>query len=205
MTTTYSRLRGSAQEALQEASTHFKPWFRRALVLTLGMHVLVSLSMLVMDPSLLTLLGVPLIALWGFVPGVLLGAFCGAYAVIVRLAGWSAFVPLILIPLCMAGAWWVGSDFTHGAWTAVGEYLQAVGSGPGFAGARVGHPIVLIILLPLLLLIALPLAILVAWAMFISLLVLCAGFMAGAAVSLPPVAAAIAWRTARFVSRASKD
>jgi hypothetical protein len=68
----------------------------------------------------------------------------------------------------------------------------------------VGHPILLIILLPLLLLIALPLAILVVWAMFISLLVLCAGFMAGAAVSLPPVAAAIGWRTARFVSRASK-
>jgi hypothetical protein len=198
------RLRSAAREALREASTSFKPWFWRSLLGTLGAHVLVGLSLLVTNPSPMTLLGVPLIALWGLVVGALLGAFCGVYAVIVRLAGWSALIPLALIPLCMAGAWWVGSDVTHGSWAAVGDYLHSVGSGPGFPGVRAGHPIVLIILLPILLLVALPLAILVAWAMFISLLVLCAGFMAGVAVSLPPVAVAVAWRAARFVSRASK-
>ncbi len=197
--------RASARQALREASTCFQPWWWRTLLGTVAIHLLVSLYLFFADPSLMTLAGVPLIAVWGALLGAVIGLFGGAYAVIVRLAGVTALAPLVLVPLCMAIAWWMGGDWINGSWAAVGDYLHNVGTGPGFAGARVGHPIILVIMLPLLLLFALPLAVLVAWALLFTGAVLWLGFMAGLFASLPPVVAGVVWRSGRFVARVLKE
>jgi len=197
--------RAAARQAFREASTSFKPWWWRTLLGTVAVHVLVSLYLFFADPSFMTLVGVPLIAVWGALLGALIGLFGGAYAVIVRLSGMTALAPLLLVPLCMAIAWWLGAGWINESWEAVGDYLRSVGSGPGFAGARVGHPIILIIMLPLLLLFALPLAVLVAWALFFTGAVLWLGFMAGLFASLPPVVAGVVWRSGRFVARILKE
>jgi hypothetical protein len=197
--------RASAKRALKEAASSFKPWWLRTLLATVAVHGAVSLYLFVNGPSFWGLVGIPLSVVWGALLGAVIGLLGGGYAVVVRLAGWTALAPLVLMPLGMALAFWLLGDWVDGSWSAVGKLLSDLGDGPGFAGARVGHPIVLIIILPLLLILAIPVALLVAWALLITAAVLALGFTVGLTLSLPPVLAGVAIKSARFVAQVRKE
>jgi hypothetical protein len=199
METAFVRAKRNLKAALLDARSAFIPWWKRTIVVSALIHGAGSTVFFGSNANLSTGVAVLVALLWGLILGAILGAFVGVYAMLVRIAGRSALIPVVVVPLCMMGAWMIGDDWVMSAWDAAKDYAREVGRGPGIGGH--GHPILLVILLPLFLIIAMPFAVMVGWAAFLSCMILLAGFFIGLAVSLPPMAVGFAWKAICSVSR----
>lgn len=179
--------------------------YARTFVGTVALAALAGLVALVgivlPDPGLaagekaLALLVVPLYAA---LQGAWLGLFTGGFAVLFRVAGPAALLPVALGVAGAALAWSLGFGWVESAWaglgTAIGDRAGELGGG-GMGSCA--SPAVLVILVPLVLLhfLAAP-QVLVALAAFVGVAVglLGAGAAVGAGLALPPLLLAVAGR-----------
>lgn len=90
------------------------------------------------------------IPFYGFVKGVILGLVVALLAVVAHIAGWAAIIPLLASILSLLLACWLSGDLLSNAW--LGVYNAAAAElGNKLPIARVGHPIILLFLVPFLL------------------------------------------------------
>jgi hypothetical protein len=125
---------------------------------------------------------------YGAFQGLLLGWMGGLFFLAWRLWGGALLIPMILIPLCLAGVFFIFRFPLINAGVAVGSLFVDGAGGLSLPAARIGDPILALVLLPIVILhaAAIPgLFAALAWLVGLFALLLFAGFGLGSAISLP--------------------
>jgi hypothetical protein len=166
------------------------------------LFLLLGLAVVVPDPELslaagafLALVAAPL---YGAFQGLTLGLPVAVLAVLYRILGWTVALPVVAVLGGVLVAGWMGKNIVGLAMVLVGQALgERTQDLQALPGARVGHPVALLVLIPMMLLhYGTDPAVLAAvlWLTLVVTLVLGAGALGGLLVSLPPVLVVTAGR-----------
>lgn len=174
-------------------------WGKRSFAVVAALHVLAGAWYLVAGGGAFgdRLFGFGVIAVYGVAQGVVWAGGVAVAALVLRLAGWGTIVPFVLLP---AGVWLsclLGSDWVAGLAAGLLGTLADRAGELGSVRMSCGHPVLVLILLPIVALHFLTSgAVLAALLKLVaaSLLLVVAGAVAGAALSIPPLLATTASR-----------
>lgn len=181
-------------ELREGAGTFLTAWWR-TLLAAQALMLLVGLAVVLPDGELdglqKLLAMVLLLPLYGLVKGALVGVPVAGLAVLHRLIGWSIVVPVLATLAGVGLAGWLGGPLVAAAMAKLGAALGARAQElSAMPVARVGHPVVLLILIPVLVLhfgSAPGVLAALAWLALVLVLVVGGGGALGLGASLPVV------------------